>query len=180
MLFLHLHHSVVGVKSFRVLCALAQGWQPIWLDHAKHLGEALTHASDPLLRISKRHFAPGHEVDPLPVQVLDSFFAARAGVAAQVLCPEERFGVLPSGNRALRHYQVEEIFDLAFNQLKRLFGLLAIGVQLRLVLKHVVHSLKQESFQLLQVMLLHRFLCGLVRVDHGLQLGIEVGKLVAH
>jgi len=59
-----------------------------------------------------------------------------------VLRTEKSLSVLTSSHCALGHYQVEEIFDLAFNQFESLFGLLSVCVEFSLRLQHVMHALQ--------------------------------------
>lgn len=83
----------------------------IRIDHAEHLGEALTDASNTLRGVSEGHFSPGEELNLLAVEVGQILLTASARIAAQMLLVEH--GIFVLRPVLLAHNQVIQILELS-------------------------------------------------------------------
>ena len=102
-------HLLLDVGLHRALLLFVAG-ELVWVNHRKHLREALTNARDSLRWVSEGKFIPWHELNTLTVHVDETLLATGAGEATKWLLAEH--GVLFVLTTIFAHDQVVQILEL--------------------------------------------------------------------
>ncbi len=117
-------HRLATLRHLAVLLLVTR--KLVWVDHAEHLGEALTDAGDSLSGVAEGQLVPGHEFDLLSVHVYQALLAGGARHTTKRLLAEHGIFLIVTLSIEFLHEEVQ-VFNLLLMHLESLTSIALVS-----------------------------------------------------